>query len=216
MGEFGDDGCMVRCSLNGSIFATAFLRVDEGVRRAVGSGPSLEDGVDAETRFGMTGNCVVVTGGAKPYVRRVSWDSDGEEAPWSAGAASGSFLVRIHFADETAWAAASAAAAAESADGFRAYVSIVDDSRWEGVSVADLRVAALAGEHAAVLFIADEEAQHGEFPIQIVDLLETAHPPFRCLARELWAVDNNLNLANMDWEEFAGATDLNGVYRGSE
>jgi hypothetical protein len=34
------------------------------------------------------------------------------------------------------------------------------------------------------------------------------HPP------ELWGVENNLNIANMDWEDFAGRVDESGVSRG--
>jgi hypothetical protein len=30
----------------------------------------------------------------------------------------------------------------------------------------------------------------------------------------LWAVDNNLNLANSDWDDFAEAAAEHGVYRG--
>lgn len=35
--------------------------------------------------------------------------------------------------------------------------------------------------------------------------------PFRSVPAELRAIDNNLNTANMDWEEFAGD---DGVFRG--
>jgi hypothetical protein len=38
--------------------------------------------------------------------------------------------------------------------------------------------------------------------------------PFRCIPSELWSVDNNLNIANMDWEDFAGSTGEDGVFRG--
>jgi uncharacterized protein DUF6924 len=31
---------------------------------------------------------------------------------------------------------------------------------------------------------------------------------------ELWSVDNNLNIANMDWEDFADTLDLSGIFRG--
>jgi len=33
-------------------------------------------------------------------------------------------------------------------------------------------------------------------------------------AHELWSVDNNLNLANVDWDEFADNVDRAGVFRG--
>jgi hypothetical protein len=38
--------------------------------------------------------------------------------------------------------------------------------------------------------------------------------PFRCISSELWGVDNNLNISNMDWEDFAGAAGKDGVFRG--
>jgi hypothetical protein len=34
------------------------------------------------------------------------------------------------------------------------------------------------------------------------------------IAPQLWAVENNLNLSNLDWEDFADAVDDDGVFRG--
>ncbi|MFK4804121.1 DUF6924 domain-containing protein [Streptomyces sp. MPA0124] len=36
----------------------------------------------------------------------------------------------------------------------------------------------------------------------------------RVVAAELWSIENNLSEANMDFEEFAGAVDDDGVFRG--
>jgi hypothetical protein len=38
--------------------------------------------------------------------------------------------------------------------------------------------------------------------------------PFRVVASELWSVENNLNLSNMDWDDFHGAADSDCVLRG--
>lgn len=43
------------------------------------------------------------------------------------------------------------------------------------------------------------------FCARIVPVSDTAH---------LWSVENNLNLGNMDWRDFANATDGNGIFRG--
>mgnify|MGYP000132335464 FL=1 len=51
-------------------------------------------------------------------------------------------------------------------------------------------------------------------PIQVIDLSTESRRPFRCIARELWGVDNNLNIANMDWQEFADKTNRDGVLWG--
>ena len=126
-----------------------------------------------------------------------------------------SLLVRTDFSDDTAWEETKAAALAENDDGFRAYAQVVDDATLREATWQDLRGAALDLEHrAAVLFIADRAALWGDHPIQVVDLSRDSRPPFRCLARELWGVDNNLNLANMDWEDYADNVEADGIYRG--
>jgi hypothetical protein len=49
----------------------------------------------------------------------------------------------------------------------------------------------------------------------VVDLLDSRDkPPFRCIPSELWGIDNNLDLANRDGEDFASAVDEAGVFRG--
>jgi hypothetical protein len=128
-----------------------------------------------------------------------------------------SLLVRTNFADDDAWGRARSAALAENGDGFRAYVRVVDERAWEGAQWEQVRGAAIASrEHAAVLFIVDRLALASEHPILVLDLSGESRPPFRCIARELWSVDNNLNIANMDWDEFANTTDDYGVFRGFE
>jgi len=126
-----------------------------------------------------------------------------------------SLLVRTTFADEKAWLNALSVVLTENDDGFRAYVEVVDDPVWENVDLDRLREAVLAAENqAAVLFVADQAALETDYPILVVDLDEVSHEPFRCVAHELWGIDNNLNLANMDWEDFAGNVDPDSIFRG--
>ncbi len=125
--------------------------------------------------------------------------------------------MRTDFADDEAWTRACSAALAENSDGFRAYVTVVDERAMDGASWDQLRAAAIAGgRHAAVLFVVDRRALDDEHPILVVDLSAHARPPFRCIAQELWSVDNNLNIANLDWEDFAEQTDADRVFRGAE
>jgi hypothetical protein len=126
-----------------------------------------------------------------------------------------SLLVRTDFTDSTAWEKTRAASLAENDDGFRAYLQVVDDPTFGEATWQDLRRATLALEHcASVLFIADHAALAGDHPIQVVDLSSASRSPFRCLAREVWGVDNNVNLANMEWEDFSDNVESDGVYRG--
>ncbi len=56
---------------------------------------------------------------------------------------------------------------------------------------------------ASVLFIADSATLTlPDHPKPVVDLSNSRDkPPFRCIPSASSAVDNNLNIANMDWEE---------------
>ncbi|MFE6508342.1 DUF6924 domain-containing protein [Nocardioides sp. NPDC057767] len=125
-----------------------------------------------------------------------------------------SLLVRVEFSNDGAWRRAKAAATATNEDGFCAYLHPVDDPSNQGVSWEEL-VHALpeSSDRPAVMFVVDQEALGAEYPILVVDLAD-GRPPFRCVAAELWGVDNNLNIANMDWEEFSRAVSPDGVFRG--
>ena len=124
-------------------------------------------------------------------------------------------LVRTDFSDDAAWRLLVQAATAESPDGFRAYLKIVDDRRFADRSAADLIEMGEGWDRAAVLFVADAKAlSDPEQPILCVDLVDQPGRSFRCIPSELWGVDNNLNLANMDFNEFATALDEQGVHRG--
>jgi len=126
-----------------------------------------------------------------------------------------SLLVRTYFADPSGWDSASTSAQAENADGFRAYTRLVEDRAWEGADWEALRRAGREpGRHAAVLFVIDQEVLTDPFPVLVVDLSDDARRPFRCVAAELWGVDNNLNIANMDWDEFAGSVGPHGLFEG--
>jgi len=133
----------------------------------------------------------------------------------SLPASEDSLLVRTDFSDDDAWRDVVSAIETDNSDGFRAYVEVVDDRAWDGVAWQSIREAALAADdHALVLFVVDRIAFADDYPILVLDLTEEARPPFRCITQELWAVDNNLNLGNMDWEDFAGNTDDDGIHRG--
>jgi hypothetical protein len=127
----------------------------------------------------------------------------------------GSDLVRTDFTDSAAWEQVSSEAQQENDDGFRAYVEPVSDPAFDGLSWEAVK-AAVPGDddEGAVLFIADAIALAShERPILVVDLVDD-RPPFRCIPSQLWGVENNLSIANMDWEDFADAVDDDGIFRG--
>ena len=67
----------------------------------------------------------------------------------------------------------------------------------------------------STVFVADAIAlTESERPILCVDLIDQPGRAFRCIPRQLWGVDNNLSLANIDFDEFATSVDADGVHRG--
>jgi hypothetical protein len=126
-----------------------------------------------------------------------------------------SLVVRSTSANEARWNGLIEALNKASDDGFTAHVEFVDDPTWYGATPELLRDS--VSEHnimASVLFMADEQTlADTDFPIVCVDLAYRS-PEFRCIATELWGVENNLNISNMDWEDFADSTDERGIFRG--
>lgn len=143
----------------------------------------------------------------------------------------GTLLVRTGFSDDDAWEQARDEAQREyGPDGFRAYVEPVSDPGWAGATWEAVKAAAPAGGAGgpSVLFIADSItfASPGH-PILVVDLQDkylsvaefpeiAGRTPFRSIPSALWSVENNLSIANMGWEDFAGEVGDDGVYRGLE
>jgi hypothetical protein len=129
---------------------------------------------------------------------------------------SSSLLVRTDFTSDEAWDRVREEALRENADGFRAYIEPVSDRAFEKATWAAVRAAVPTHtEGASVLFVADATTLSSpDHPILVVDLLDTRLTPFRCITAALWSVDNNLNLANLDWADFADAVEEDGIFRG--
>lgn len=126
-----------------------------------------------------------------------------------------SLLVRTDFTNDVTWHKVSHDAQRENEDGFHAYVQPVNDRAFDGATWRTVKAAVPANDRGAmVLFIADSTALTApDHPILVVDPLGTEQP-FRCVPSSLWSVENNLNIANMDWYEFACEVDTSGVFRG--
>lgn len=122
-------------------------------------------------------------------------------------------LIRTDFSDAPAWRDVARAAAAESEDGFRANLAILDDPAFDGAEPEQLARLAAAGTGHACLFVADATTMsHDEHPLLCLDLRRVGRS-FRVVPGALWGVENNLAIANMDYEDFADAVDADGIFR---
>ena len=128
-----------------------------------------------------------------------------------------SLLLRTDFSDDAAWAALCEAVQVPSEEGFLAHLDCISDPAYDGLTVEQLvKLAPKGGDHNYVFaFMADRTAlTEPERPVLVVDLYDEPGRTFRVIPREMWGVENNLSIANMDYSEFAENADSDGVFRG--
>jgi hypothetical protein len=128
-----------------------------------------------------------------------------------------SLLLRTDFSDDAAWTSLCEAVGQPSEEGFKADLVCISDPAYDGLTVEQLVALAPKGVHGkhTFAFIADRTTfSNRERPILVVDLHVEPGPPFRVIPREMWGVENNLSIANMDYREFADNVDPDGVFRG--
>jgi hypothetical protein len=130
-------------------------------------------------------------------------------------------LVRTDFSDEAAWQRLrTVVTTPDEEHGFLASLHIVDDSAYRDLAAE--QVVALAPAEENLLIVADQPALTGtEMPLLALCLSgddgdggEPGCDELRVAAQQLWSIENNISLANMDWEEFVAAADDDGVFRG--
>jgi hypothetical protein len=123
-------------------------------------------------------------------------------------------VLRTEFSDDAAWGRVRAACAVPSVDGFAASLSFVSDRAFAGLTAEQVAVLPSA-VHRSFLFLVDGiTVTDPEMPLVAVDLLHDPGRWFRVIPAEMWSIENNLTIANMDFFEFADNADPDGVFRG--
>ena len=99
--------------------------------------------------------------------------------------------------------------------GFHAYVEFVDEAEYAGLTKVQLLALIPDNYTHSFIIIADQTAiSRPDHPLLIIDLYERSGQEFRAIPSQIQAIENNLSIANMDFEEFAEAVDEDGVFRG--
>ena len=126
-------------------------------------------------------------------------------------------MLRTDFSDEACWRSICAEVLAETADGFRAYVDVVEDRALDGFRTDDVLATVGDDYRWGYLVVGDRLTMtQAEHPFLVLDLLDERGRSFRALPREIQAIENNLSIANMDFSEFADSAGSDGVFRGFE
>lgn len=125
----------------------------------------------------------------------------------------GTPAVRTDFSDELAWSHVISAMGAQQGD-FSANISPIDDSSFEGVTPGQASVMAVAAGHAICLLVDGDALTRPDHAFLVVEAATVEARAFRCVPEQTWSVENNLSLANMDFDDFVRATDATGTFRG--
>ena len=132
------------------------------------------------------------------------------------GASEDPIVLRTDFSDDKEWEIICREIKTPDPElGFLAYVSFVNDTAFRGYQEKDLLEIRLQKyEHYFIFFVDEETIKNKEHPILCIGLHANSGLKFRTIPSEMWGVENNLSLSNMDFEEFVNAVDSDGVFRG--
>jgi hypothetical protein len=98
---------------------------------------------------------------------------------------------------------------------FRANVDFINELEYE-----DLTKDQLLGllpknySHTFIILVDQTAISLHDHPLLIVDLYKRSGREFRAIPARIQSIQNNLCIANMDFEEFAEFVDSDGVFRG--
>jgi hypothetical protein len=126
-------------------------------------------------------------------------------------------VVRTDFSDDSTWDSIRTAIEAPVGEfQFRAQVDFLSDLEYANLTPDDfLALIPLHRNDIPFIFIVDQRTiSDPEHPILVIDLFEERGRSFRAVPSTIQAIENNLSIANMDFNEFADFTDPDGVYRG--
>lgn len=125
-------------------------------------------------------------------------------------------VLRTDFSDQSAWTAI--CEIVQKPVGifrFRANVEFLDDATYADISKDQLLELIPHDYNHSFIIVVDQTASvQPDYPLLIVNLYEGSGNEFRTVPSQIQGIENNLSIANMDFEEFADSVDEDGVFRG--
>jgi hypothetical protein len=91
----------------------------------------------------------------------------------------------------------------------------MSDRDYDGIALPQLVPLATVSSQRTFMFVVDSTTiTHEEHPVAVLDLWHQPGRTFRVIPSQMWSVENNLSISNMDFFEFADAADDDGIFRG--
>jgi hypothetical protein len=127
-------------------------------------------------------------------------------------------VIRTDFENQQAWDAICGLIRAPVQEGshtFQAFVQFLEAAEYRNMSAEELLQTLSADYSHTFLFVVDRASiTDPDFPVLVIDLHESRGRSFRAIPTQIQSIENNLSIANMDFEEFAEAVGRDGIFRG--
>lgn len=99
--------------------------------------------------------------------------------------------------------------------GFTSNVVFASDTSFQDYTEKQLLSDSTSKYNHAFIFIVDKiTVTNPEHPILCIGLKHNRGLKLRTIPSEMWGIENNLSISNMDFEEFSGVVDKDGIFRG--
>ena len=124
-------------------------------------------------------------------------------------------VIRTDFSDNKIWnKICNLISKSGNEQGFKPYVEYLSDKKFEGLKIESLLNRSKNYEHLFIFLIDSITINNKENPILCIDLYDKPGQYFRTIPSEMWGIENNLSISNIDFEDCLNSTDANGIYRG--
>lgn len=98
---------------------------------------------------------------------------------------------------------------------FRANVEFLSDVQYAEITKEELlKLIPKDYNHTFIMIVDQTAITSRDHPLLIVDLYEGPGNEFRAIPSQIQGIENNLSIANMDFEDFADSVDADGIFRG--
>lgn len=127
-----------------------------------------------------------------------------------------SLVLRTDFSDQSAWdRLCTELRKPVGIFRFVAYVDYLDDVEYADITKEQLLKLLPPNYNHSFIIVADRMTMtHPEHPLLIIDLFDDSKREFRAVPKQIQSIENNLSIANMDFEDFADNVDDDGIFRG--
>lgn len=125
-------------------------------------------------------------------------------------------VLRTDFSNEMIWKqVCEEIQTPEIESGFLAYVIFESNQVYADYSIEQIVAASEANYDHQFIFIVDKiTLSTSEYAILCLGLKDNLGMQFRTIPSEMWGIENNLSISNMDFEDFAESIDADGIFRG--